>query len=65
MLEVVGVMLPRFFAYPLRAAWSASLRFFFAVFSSIGASATPGAATWVLTDDAGGQAVAVEYAELR
>lgn len=26
---------------------------------------TPGAATWVLTDDAGGQAVAVEYAELR
>jgi len=26
---------------------------------------TPGAATWVLTDDAGGQPVAVEYAELR
>ena len=26
---------------------------------------TTGAATWVLTDDAGGQAVAVEYAELR
>tara|TARA_R100000734_G_C3318864_1_gene113607 strand:+ start:5114 stop:5626 length:513 start_codon:yes stop_codon:yes gene_type:complete len=26
---------------------------------------TPGAATWVLTDDSGGQAVAVEYAELR
>jgi len=26
---------------------------------------TPGEATWVLTDDAGGQAVAVEYAELR
>jgi len=26
---------------------------------------TPGAATWVLTDDAAGQAVAVEYAELR
>ena len=26
---------------------------------------TTGVATWVLTDDAGGQAVAVEYAELR
>ena len=26
---------------------------------------TPGEATWVLTDDAGGQAVAIEYAELR
>lgn len=26
---------------------------------------TPGAATWVLTDDGTGQAVAVEYAELR
>ena len=26
---------------------------------------TPGAATWVLTDDATGEAVAVEYAELR
>jgi len=26
---------------------------------------SPGAATWVLTDDAGGEAVAVEYAELR
>tara|TARA_R110002020_G_scaffold365030_2_gene577308 strand:+ start:355 stop:882 length:528 start_codon:yes stop_codon:yes gene_type:complete len=26
---------------------------------------TPGEATWVLTDDAAGQAVAVEYAELR